>query len=114
MDMCPGLGGMDCFDVARYIGSDVPSTRCALLDESSWREGHSCAEGVECFEPASSSLSVFFFDLRPGTGKENFPRLGPMMDQERGLPQRGLVACCWFGSTTQSRNKSNVRIARYR
>jgi hypothetical protein len=52
MDMYPGLGGTDCFEVVRNMGSDVPSTRCALLDDSSWREGHSCAEGSEGIELA--------------------------------------------------------------
>lgn len=82
MDMYPGLAGTGCFDFERNIGSEVPSTRCALLDESSGREGHSCAEGIEGVELASSSLVVFFC-LRPGIGKENFPWFRTMINEER-------------------------------
>ena len=91
----------DCFDVARYMDSDVPSTRCALLEGSSRREGHSCAEDVEGVEPASSSPPRFFFcSLRPGIGKENFP-LRPMMSERHRRGFEELVACWLLGSATQ-------------
>jgi hypothetical protein len=111
MDMYPGLGGTDCFDVVRYMESDVPSTRCALLDGSSGRGGRSCAEGVETVEVASSSLSVFFCDQRPGMGKENFPRLRPMVEDIDGFDceDRWLMPA---GATTQSRSKRKARCAR--
>jgi hypothetical protein len=102
MDMKPGLGGTVCFDEVRYMASEVPSTRCALLVGSSRREGHSCAEGSGGVGMVvSSAASAFFCALRPGMGKENFPRRA-MVEGERRLPAGELVACCWLGCTTQA------------
>jgi hypothetical protein len=91
IDIFPGLVGTDCFDVGGNIGWEVPSTRRALLDESSRRKDHSGIEGIEDIEGlegsegiglASFSSLVFFF-LRPGIGKENFPWFRTMIDEDR-------------------------------
>lgn len=75
--------------------SEVPSTRCALLEGSLWCEGHCWAEGDGGgFElPAALSFSCFFC-LRPGMGKENWPRERPMVRRSKHWP-RSVVWVAW-------------------
>lgn len=83
---------MSC-DVERCSELEVPSTRCALLDESSLREGHSSAEGVEDRERTSSS-SALGRALR-GRGKENFlePRSRPILPEGRQVSVKRDGGC---------------------